>query len=317
MRSSPCLLTVLAAMAAGSAPSPALAQGLPPWVQLTLGPDCGPSHASVPTIGEFSGSLVLQLDDFTVEASGDANPAPRTCSVHAAITLPPGMSLRPVAALADGEVSTSEHGAAEVDIAYSWGPDTDDTRTANQSFNAGVLAPFLLRTAEFEDTYWSPCPGDPRAPWPNTVINLDGTLQIRASRGPNDARASDISIFNSEAQGLRWIWEWGACGFNHKTFRSRYTTPAGAWVSGTTTLVGNHGTYTTDGGPGGTFTGVTYDDGGRTARGLWRFQDGSTGWFVFHLAADATSFEGTWGFGATPGHDQRGQWRGVDRPGGL
>lgn len=94
-----------------------------------------------------------------------------------------------------------------------------------------------------------------------------------------------------------------------KNFRSQYKS-GGNWVQGTTVLNGSNGWYQLDQGKGGQLYQISYRDQGQVAEGLWRFHNGSIGWFSFRLNGDRRSFSGEWGMGTQIGQNAQGPWKG-------
>ncbi len=107
-----------------------------------------------------------------------------------------------------------------------------------------------------------------------------------------------------------WVQLSGATSpWSSKTFRSKYKS-GGGWTWGTTSLEAQNGWYRLDNGQSGYLYQIQYLDQGKTAQGLWRFENGSIGWFRFTLAGDQRSFSGQWGMGGSIGQDTRGPWEG-------
>ncbi|SMF17639.1 hypothetical protein [Pseudobacteriovorax antillogorgiicola] len=90
----------------------------------------------------------------------------------------------------------------------------------------------------------------------------------------------------------------------------RYTNPSGKWINGTMTFSGSDAEYRTDGGSKGRFTKVDFENDNRRVEGLWRFQNGATGWYQFYLNNDGESFSGKWGNGSRIGKNKKGHWNG-------
>lgn len=101
----------------------------------------------------------------------------------------------------------------------------------------------------------------------------------------------------------------GTSAWDNKNFRSQYKS-GGQWVKGTTILNGSNGRYQLDQGKGGQLYQITYRDQGQVAEGLWRFDNGSIGWFSFRLNGDQRSFNGDWGMGTQIGQNKQGPWEG-------
>ncbi len=127
--------------------------------------------------------------------------------------------------------------------------------------------------------------------------------------------SSQLEVQVRRSEGL-YVSYWVQLGnaqttaaWNGKNFRSQYKS-GGQWIKGTTVLNGSNGFYRLDKGQGGQFYQVSYRDQGRVAEGLWRFDNGTIGWFRFTLGSDQRGFSGEWGFGTTIGREARGPWTG-------
>jgi hypothetical protein len=265
---------------------------------------CGHVDAKVPAGGPLAGSLVLQLNDFSLQASRPASPpSPRVCKIRARVRVPARMAMRPVQAFVDGEVATSENGTAWVALEYAW---RDWMVRADRWFGGDVLDAFVLPTEMAPDDAMTVCSNS------DTETELTGRIELQASRGGPDLRNSDIAVSNTEAS-VRWIWSWSECDpgpLVGRRFRSRYQNPSGQWIHGTTVLDGATGWYRTNSGERGELFDITYEHNAEVARGRWRFQNGAEGWFEFVASAQGDSFDGSWGYGSRTGASRRGRWRG-------
>ncbi len=294
---------VFAGSALADAPRPIVEVGRD--VSITTSADCGNVQARVPALGPDRNSLVLAFDNFVTESTPETSSATKTCNLSASINVPPGMTMRPVRAFADGLVSTSETGSANVAFRYCvrdlGGPDE-----VSESFGPNTDGALQVVTTEYPEQWWSPCESGT-----STTYIFDGYIRVNASHQPGDDRGSNVKIANSEAQTVRWIWDWGSCSFNQKRFKSQYTSPTGAWVHGYTQLSGSSGEYQPNGSQAkGVLRDVRYEDNGHVAKGYWEYQ-GSRGWFIFRsFTPGDTSFSGDWGYGETIGSDRRGYWNG-------
>ncbi|MEJ2418724.1 MAG: hypothetical protein P8Y45_17690 [Exilibacterium sp.] len=265
--------------------------------------DCGYLTAEVPDSGPNMRSLVLRFQDFGVITTNSTY-VERKCELDVYVTVPRGMRFRPSAALADGEVSTSEKGSAYIALSYSWAGDSVNTE---KWFERNILDTFLARAIRGGGWMYSACENR------DSVHHVGGSFLISAYRDKRDANDSDIALFNAEQQNKltsRWIWEWEHCNpwLNHD-YKSRYTNPNGQWVNGSTSLLGDKGTYSTDGGASGELYNVQYSTDYSVAQGYWRFQNGSTGWFQFVLSDETgTEFSGIWGTGDRIGISTKGKW---------
>ncbi|MFW7381548.1 MAG: hypothetical protein ACOH5I_22260 [Oligoflexus sp.] len=272
-------------------------------------PECGNLRSRI-----VNGSLAIEFDDFSVETNHDFFAA-KTCSIRVEqIKVPKGKQFRPVRAYVDGEIFTSECGAGLVELNYSW---MDETIEARQEFKENILdgQNFLVETGAADWWAFTECSQE------DQYVAMEGSFHIAAESFPNDLFSSSIQLANHEAQsGAYWEWEWQDCPpapvnpWLGKKFRSRYTNHLNQWLVGYTELEEDTGNYHLDNGNRGIFYDVSYHDEGRTAQGLWRFQNGTTGWFRFIIGLDEDEFEGVWGYGTTIGELTRGRWKGYLTP---
>ncbi len=130
----------------------------------------------------------------------------------------------------------------------------------------------------------------------NHTFRFDTRIELAAKLG-----------FVIQEQAINTIglgYEWKACNYNHKVYRSKYHNGSN-WVSVDVFFDGTSGWFKNN-----NFTGKFYNVHHKPGKvyGLWNNR-GSKGWFEFNFTG-TSSFKGRWGYGNKVGHNVGGNWNG-------
>lgn len=273
-----------------------------PTMKVYGSPDCGNYQWQV-----IYGSLAITFDEFAVE-SGENLYQSKNCYLRVSnIHVPAGKQFRPIQAFVDGEVFTADRGSATVNLSYRW---NGDAVSGEQEFGPGIHNgdTFVIQTGPADWWSYSQCQDT------DQYVTIEGQIHISARADPDDQLTSTLLLANSEAKSQAfWEWQWRDCTKGKwwgNSFRARYTNVDGRWIRHYLQLKGENGSFHLDNGAKGVFEQVRYQDEGQVAEGIWRFQNGQSGWFQFTLSLDEESFTGHWGYGTKIGHKPAGQWKG-------
>ncbi len=273
---------------------------------LDIADSCGPIQSEVPYSGVNRGHLLLRFQHFQI-SSHQQNPNQRTCHIRAQVVVPAGLKFKPTQILSDGEYATSEYGQAGFLVNHTW---NGLQASRYLTFEAGQQGTFLASVTP-ENQRWQKT----ACQQTKQVVNLSAEFSLDAHHGESDQQFSDIALFNVEQSSnfkSRWLWDWSYCNpWLNFEYQSKYKTIHGEWIHGKTVLNGLNGFYTTHHGTSGKLHSIYYQNNYRQARGLWTFDDGQTGWFIFQLdEQNDQAFTGFWGKGTSIGHQPLGQWMG-------
>lgn len=244
-------------------------------------------------------SLRVFFNDFFL-STNYAGTANKNCVLDAQIRIPAGFRFRPVSAAAEGSYILQPQSQGFIRVSYEVQPNGWTAEASNQTPFTGQGD--INCIAKLEEQLILGCSNE------DTTVNLHTNIDLSIKQSSSSFSQMEIDA-SRQNHDLSWRWELYSCSiaFEDRDFQTTYVAYSGQNIPATVRFSGTQGSFKTSSFSG-TFSQVTYSNGGRTVQGKWS-ASGSSGTFSFYLVNDSSGeFQGSWRDSKNP--NQGGVWNG-------